>query len=160
MSSLDEFQKVEVEGDFHLEGYLILRSFFDATEIAHIYDALRQDEVSTISKIKNLLKIGQFDKSDVAIEANSFKYLKHADFWFNDISKLEEVVEMINEESADMVVFTGDLVNNYYHEAIPYVNTLRKIEAKDGKFSILGNHDYCDYVMLKRNSKLIHNQIQ
>ena len=42
---------------------------------------------------------------------------------FNDISKLEEVVEMINEESADMVVFTGDLVNNYYHEAIPYVET-------------------------------------
>ena len=56
---------------------------------------------------------------------------------FNDISKLEEVVEMINEESADMVVFTGDLVNNYYHEAIPYVETLKRIEAKDGKFSIL-----------------------
>ena len=72
---------------------------------------------------------------------------------FNDIAKLEEVVEMINSEKPDMVVFTGDLVNNYYHEAIPYVNTLKKIEAKDGKFSILGNHDYCDYVMLKRDSK-------
>jgi hypothetical protein len=72
---------------------------------------------------------------------------------FNDVAKLEEVVEMINSEKPDMVVFTGDLVNNYYHEAIPYVNTLKKIEAKDGKFSILGNHDYCDYVMLKRDSK-------
>ena len=71
---------------------------------------------------------------------------------FNDIPKLEEVVGMINNEKPDLVVFTGDLVNNYYHEAIPYIDTLKRIEAKDGKFSILGNHDYCDYVMLKRDS--------
>ena len=44
-------------------------------------------------------------------------------------------------------------MNNYYHEANPYINTLSKIKAKDGKFSILGNHDYCDYVMLKRSSQ-------
>ena len=72
---------------------------------------------------------------------------------FDDIDKLEQAVEIINQEQPNIVVFTGDLVNNYYHEAIPYINTLRKIKAKDGKFSILGNHDYCDYVMLKRSSK-------
>ena len=72
---------------------------------------------------------------------------------FNDVAKLEEVVGMINEEKPDILVFTGDLVNNYSHEAIPYVEALKKIKAKDGKFSILGNHDYCDYVMLKRDSK-------
>ena len=58
---------------------------------------------------------------------------------FNSIEKLEEVVDLINEEKADLVVFTGDLVNNYYHEAVPYIDTLQKIKAKDGKFSILGN---------------------
>ena len=72
---------------------------------------------------------------------------------FNDVNELNQVVSMINNEAPDMVVFTGDLVNNYYHEALPYVETLKKIKAKDGKFSILGNHDYCDYVMLKRDSK-------
>ena len=72
---------------------------------------------------------------------------------FNNVQELENVVEIINEEQADIVVFTGDLVNNYYHEAIPYLETLKKITAKNGKFSILGNHDYCDYVMLKRDSK-------
>ena len=72
---------------------------------------------------------------------------------FNNIQELENVVEIINEEQADLVVFTGDLVNNYYHEAIPFLETLKKIKAKNGKFSILGNHDYCDYVMLKRDSK-------
>ena len=72
---------------------------------------------------------------------------------FNDVEKLEEVVDMINDENPDMVVFTGDLVNNYYQEAIPYVKTLNRIKARDGKFSVLGNHDYCDYVGLKRDSK-------
>jgi len=72
---------------------------------------------------------------------------------FNDVSKLDEVVQMINDEEADLLVFTGDLVNNYHHEAIPYIDVLKKIKVKDGKFSVLGNHDYCDYVMLKRDSK-------
>ena len=63
---------------------------------------------------------------------------------FDSIDKLNTAVEMINEESADLVVFSGDLVNNFYHEAITYIETLRKIKAKDGKFSILGNHDYGD----------------
>ena len=49
---------------------------------------------------------------------------------------------MINEENPDLVVFTGDLINNYYFEALPFIDTLKKIKAKDGKFSILGNHDY------------------
>ena len=71
---------------------------------------------------------------------------------FNNVNKLQEAVEMINKENADLVVFTGDLVNNYYNEAVPYINTLKKIKSKDGKFSILGNHDYCDYVGLKRDS--------
>ena len=71
---------------------------------------------------------------------------------FNDVRELEQAVDMINNENPDIVVFTGDLVNNYYHEAIPYIDVLKSIIAKDGKFSVLGNHDYCDYVMLQRSS--------
>ena len=88
-------------------------------------------------------------------ELDNYKIIHISDLHlgsFNDIDKLEDVVELINQEDADIVVFTGDLVNNYYHEALPYLDTLSKIKAKDGKFSVLGNHDYCDYVMLKRNS--------
>jgi predicted MPP superfamily phosphohydrolase len=71
---------------------------------------------------------------------------------FNSIEKLEEVVMIINDQSPDIVVFTGDLVNNYFSEAVPYIQTLSKIKAKYGKFSVLGNHDYCDYVGWKRSS--------
>ena len=72
---------------------------------------------------------------------------------FNSIEKLEEVVNLINDQEPDLLVFTGDLVNNYYNEAIPYIETLKKINSKYGKFSVLGNHDYCDYVGWKRSSK-------
>ena len=93
--------------------------------------------------------------SNWPISLDNYKIIQISDLHlgsFNDVKKLEEVVDMINDENPDLVVFTGDLVNNYYHEAIPYIDTLNRIEAKDGKFSILGNHDYCDYVMLKRDS--------
>ena len=86
---------------------------------------------------------------------NGFKIVHISDLHlgsFQKVEKLELVVEMINEENPDIVVFTGDLVNNYYYEALPYVNTLKKIKARIGKFSILGNHDYCDYTNLKRSS--------
>ena len=76
---------------------------------------------------------------------------------FNSIEKLEEVVEIINEQKPDIFVFTGDLVNNYFTEAVPYINTLGKIKAKYGKFSVLGNHDYCDYVGWNRNSDKWNN---
>ena len=91
-----------------------------------------------------------------ASKLKGFKIVQISDFHlgsFNSIEKLEEVVELINNENADLVVFTGDLVNNFHNEALPYVKTLSKIQSKYGNFSVLGNHDYCDYVGWKRNSK-------
>ena len=93
---------------------------------------------------------------DWPVELNNYKIIHISDLHlgsFNNIDKFNEAVEMINAENADLVVFTGDLVNNYHEEAIPYIDSLKKIKSKDGKISILGNHDYCDYVMLKRDSQ-------
>ena len=86
---------------------------------------------------------------------NNYKIIHISDLHlgsFNNIDKFNEAVEMINSENADLVVFTGDLVNNFYDEALPYIDALKRIKSKDGKISVLGNHDYCDYVMLKRDS--------
>src|SRR5690606_12406602 len=47
---------------------------------------------------------------------------------------------------ADLFVFTGDLVNDKAVEAIPYIDILKKIQAKYGKYTILGNHDYGTYI--------------
>lgn len=59
--------------------------------------------------------------------------------------KLKHAIDLINEQNADLVLFTGDMVNNYAEEFKPFVPIFSTIRAKDGKFSILGNHDYGDY---------------
>ena len=51
-----------------------------------------------------------------------------------NVEKLEVVVKMINEENPDLVVFTGDLINNYYFEALPFIDTLRKLRQKMESF--------------------------
>ena len=71
---------------------------------------------------------------------------------FGSVKKLEEVVELINEEEADLILFTGDLVNNFYWETDPYIETLKKIKSKNGIFSVLGNHDYSDYTGIKKTT--------
>ena len=59
---------------------------------------------------------------------------------------LKEAVRIINEQKADLVLFTGDLVNNKHDEAVPYKHILEQIKSPNGVFSTLGNHDYGDYV--------------
>lgn len=70
---------------------------------------------------------------------------------FSDPSKLQHAIDLINEQDPDLVLFTGDMVNNVADEFKPFIPLFSKIKAKDGKFAILGNHDYGDYV--KWNSK-------
>ncbi|MEO8933485.1 MAG: metallophosphoesterase [Xanthomarina sp.] len=65
---------------------------------------------------------------------------------FDDREKIEYAVDLVNEQQADALFFTGDLVNNKASEMIPWKEVFGKLKAKDGKYSILGNHDYGDYV--------------
>ena len=60
--------------------------------------------------------------------------------------KIEYAVDLINKQQGDVILFTGDLVNNLATEMEPWMGLFSTLEAKDGKFSILGNHDYGDYV--------------
>ncbi len=60
--------------------------------------------------------------------------------------KIEYAVDLINKQQSDVILFTGDLVNNMATEMEPWMELFSTLEAKDGKFSVLGNHDYGDYV--------------
>ena len=59
---------------------------------------------------------------------------------------LSAVVDTINAQCPDMVVFAGDLQNREPQEIRPFVDVLGGIKAKDGVFSVIGNHDYSDYI--------------
>lgn len=90
-------------------------------------------------------------KLEIADLPESFKGLKivqlsdiHSGSFISD-NPLKEVVELVNNETPDLIFFTGDLVNEISEEAIPFIEVLKNLKAKHGIFSILGNHDYGDY---------------
>ena len=61
---------------------------------------------------------------------------------FPNPQKLQHAINLINQQNPDLVLFTGDMVNNYAEEFKPFIQLFSQIKAKDGKFSVLGNHDY------------------
>ncbi|MCB0514806.1 MAG: metallophosphoesterase [Chitinophagales bacterium] len=63
-----------------------------------------------------------------------------------DQKAVQRGIDMINKENADLVLFTGDLVNTQAQEMDEWKEIFSQIKAKKGVFSILGNHDYGDYV--------------
>lgn len=66
---------------------------------------------------------------------------------FISAAHFKNAVELINQENPDAVFFTGDLVNDRASEAEPFIEVWKTLKAKFGVFSILGNHDYGDYVI-------------
>jgi len=82
-------------------------------------------------------------------EFNGLKIVQISDIHsgsFVSTSPLETAVKMIQQQNADIIFFTGDLVNNESKEMNPFIEVLSKITAPMGVFSTLGNHDYGDYV--------------
>jgi len=65
---------------------------------------------------------------------------------FDNRKKIEYAVNLVNEQKSDTILFTGDLVNNKASEMIPWKGLFGELWAKDGIYSVLGNHDYGDYV--------------
>lgn len=62
------------------------------------------------------------------------------------INILEREVDSVNAQKPDLIVFTGDIQNMRPSELVPATNALRRLKATDGKVSILGNHDYAEYI--------------
>lgn len=66
---------------------------------------------------------------------------------FDNSEKINYAIDLINEQNSDMILFTGDIVNTHASEMVPWINTLNRIKKhKYGKYSVLGNHDYGEYV--------------
>jgi hypothetical protein len=86
--------------------------------------------------------------SNLPSSFNGFKIVQISDIHLGSWlarRELQEAVRTVNELNADVVFFTGDLVNYETDEAYPFEDILDSIEAKYGVYSVLGNHDYGDY---------------
>lgn len=64
---------------------------------------------------------------------------------FDSKESVQRGIDLINEQEPDLVVFTGDLVNDRAEEIDDYIEIFKQIKSKDGIYSITGNHDYGEY---------------
>lgn len=71
---------------------------------------------------------------------------------------IDKLVRIVNAENADLIIFTGDLVNVSADELIPFQHSLHQMHAPDGVFSIMGNHDYCEYGNDRTARNVVRNQ--
>lgn len=69
----------------------------------------------------------------------------HIGSWQGNSEEIQRLVDLINAQGADLIVFTGDLVNQQSHEIDGFQSILSQLHAPDGVYSILGNHDYGTY---------------
>lgn len=66
---------------------------------------------------------------------------------FDNPDKINYAIDLVNEQNSDLILFTGDIVNTDAKEMLPWIDTFKRIkEHKYGKYSVLGNHDYGEYV--------------
>ena len=85
----------------------------------------------------------------------------HVGTWGKDTEFIQNLVKKINGLNPDLIVFTGDIVNRETGEIYPFIDALARLKAKDGVYSILGNHDYGDYmnwpdsIAREENNKLL-----
>ena len=89
----------------------------------------------------------EFD--DLPDEFDGYQLTHISDIHAGSLSNEEKTkyaVDLINKQKSDLVLFTGDFVNSKSNELLGWENIFSKIKSSDGKFSVLGNHDYGDYV--------------
>ena len=86
---------------------------------------------------------------DLPESFDGFKITQISDLHCGSLDNEKEIsycMKLINNQKSDIIVFTGDMVNNRANELDRWKDIISTLKAKDGKFSILGNHDYGDYV--------------
>ena len=80
---------------------------------------------------------------------DGFKIIHISDFHcgsFDNVEKVKYGIKMINDQRPDLILFSGDMVNNMAKEILPWKEIIRSLDAPFGKFAVLGNHDYGDYI--------------
>lgn len=77
---------------------------------------------------------------------------------FDNAEKIQYAIDLINEQKTDLILFTGDIVNTHAKEMHPWIDTFNKInEHAFGKYAVLGNHDYGEYVTWKTKEEKAEN---
>ncbi len=117
----------------------------------------------TINKTNFQVREQIISSKKIPASFNNLKIIQISDLhigsFHNDIDAITKMVNIINSEEADLILFTGDMISNYAEEVDEFIPELSKLSAKHGKYAILGNHDYSDYVKWKSKERKEQNLI-
>lgn len=94
------------------------------------------------------------------VDFHGFKILHISDFHcgsFDNKKKFSYGIDLINQQNADIILFTGDMVNNIADEILPWKELISSLKAPYGKYAVLGNHDYGDYTAWDKEEDKINN---
>ncbi len=136
------------ESLFFIPAIGVLSGFLPFFVILHgIFRSLYRFKIHH-SKIQCTVIPESFDKLRIVhisdLHLGSFNFRYHI---------LDRAIDLINDLEPDFIFFTGDLVNNFAWELKGWTEILSKLSAKQGKYAVLGNHDYGDYSEWKTASK-------
>lgn len=102
----------------------------------------------------------EFQFCDLPKAFNGYRIVQFSDLhvgsYMGDTKMVRKVVDSINAQHADMVVFTGDIENMKATELDCVQNILSQLSAKDGVYSVLGNHDYSFYIKADSTTKVLN----
>ena len=94
-----------------------------------------------------------FESADLPEAFHGYKIVQFSDLHIGTIAKypkqVQRLVDIINQQKGDLIVFTGDLVNHRASELNGVEHILGQLRAPDGVYSVLGNHDYSPYFKWK-----------
>ena len=102
-----------------------------------------------------------FTSANLPEEFDGYRVLQlsdiHSGSWKGNPEALKRAIDICNSQNADLALFTGDLVNSRSDELIEFMNIFSELKAKDGVYSVLGNHDYGTYVKWNSEADRIAN---
>ena len=81
----------------------------------------------------------------------------HSGSWKGNPEALQKAIDLCNRQNADLALFTGDLVNSRADELLEFMPVFSQLKARDGVYSVLGNHDYGSYVKWKNEQARLAN---
>lgn len=91
----------------------------------------------------------EIERDDIPAGFDGYKIVQisdlHTGTYGTDTTFVSKLVDTVNAQSPDLIVFTGDIVNSRAFELNPHVAPLSRLNSRDGVYSIMGNHDYGDY---------------
>ncbi len=90
----------------------------------------------------------EYASADVPKAFKGYKVIHISDFHvdsFEDTEDLQKFVDKVNQQNADIILFTGDMITGKMSGILQHESTLKSLKAKEGVYSVLGNHDFFIY---------------